>query len=89
MKKYLLGINEETLEYKIETIEDINNEFEDKQITYGDGYTFITCDKKDDIERYKRLLAIKMLKDTYNELQEAYRDVARLNKLYIGLNEII
>lgn len=85
MKKYLVGINEKTLEYKIETIEDIHNEFKDKEITYEYGYTFITCVDKRDIRHYKKILIKHMLKETYKELIDAQNELNRLNKLYFGL----
>lgn len=89
MRKFLIGINEETLECKVVPIEDIHNEFEDNQITYCGDITNITCIKEENIESYKRALAMHILKDIYNELQESYKEIARLNKLYIGFNKII
>lgn len=85
MLKYLIGISETTLRYKIEPINDIHNEFEDKQITYGDGSVFITCTHKSDIKHYRKILIKHMKNDIYKELCDAQNEYNRLNKLYAGL----
>lgn len=89
MEFTLIKINDNTLETTYEKVSDSLDEYEDKEILYDADGISIVC-KYSDVSYYERLLLRELISETSKELKNAHKELANLNKRYIGLvNKLI
>lgn len=85
----LIKINDNTLETTYEKIACFSDEYRDKEILYDADGVGIVCIYSD-VSYYERLLLRELISETSKELKDAHKEVANLNKRYIGLvNKLI